>query len=143
AYSCTGTPGAVLMRSDGRIASLLAMGADAITALVHRTIGSQRLIAAVPDDRVPGSQVSAGPSLKIGEKTPRDLIDLKGQPIEFRNSQGLSTLLLFWNPACGYCSAMLDDLKTWEANRRPHDPRLLLLSARSVEENEATGLRCR
>jgi hypothetical protein len=95
-------------------------------------------IAAVPDDRVPGSQVSAGPSLKIGEKTHDDL---KGQPIEFRNSQGLSRLLLFWNPACGNCSAMLGDLKTWGANRPPHHPRLLLISAHSVEENEAMGLR--
>src|SRR5262249_2781099 len=51
AYSFAGTPGAVLVRPDGIIASPLAMGADAITALVHRTIGSQRLIAAVPDSR--------------------------------------------------------------------------------------------
>jgi hypothetical protein len=31
--------------------------------------------------------------------------------MKFRNSQGLSRLLLFWNPACGY-AAMLGDLKT-------------------------------
>ena len=47
AYSCHGTPGALLVWSDGLIASTLVQGAHAITALVNRTVGAQRSIAAV------------------------------------------------------------------------------------------------
>jgi peroxiredoxin len=142
AYSCSGTPGALLVRPDGFIASPLAMGPDAITALVNRTIGGQRLIAAVPDGRSPPTQFLAKPPLKIGEKPPRlGLSDLNGQSIDFGNSEGSATLLLFWNPACGFCDAMLEELRTWEANRRPDAPRLLLVSAGASEENAAMGLR--
>ena len=141
AYQAHGTPCAVLIQTDGKIGSALAMGADPITALVNRTIGSQRLIAAVPE-RAPVPQSLAKQPLKIGEKPPRlRLSDLKGQSIDFGNSEGKSTLLLFWNPACGFCSAMLDDLRTWEASRRPDAPRLLVVSDGSIQENVSMGLR--
>ena len=91
AYSCAGTPGAVLVRPDGLVASPIAMGADAITALVNRTVGAQRRIAAVPELRPRAPQPVSLQPLKIGEKPPRlGLPDLEGQPIEFGNSQSLS-----------------------------------------------------
>jgi hypothetical protein len=48
--------------------------------------------------------------------------------------------VLFWNPACGYCQSMLDDLKAWETSRSAMSPRLLVVSAGSVEANRAMGL---
>jgi hypothetical protein len=50
-------------------------------------------------------------------------------------------LLLFWNPDCGFCQQMLDDLKAWEASPSPGAPKLLVVSTGSVENNRAMNLR--
>ena len=51
--------------------------------------------------------------------------------------------MLFWNPACGFCQNMLSDLKAWEARRSDQSPRLLVISAGTVDANRAMGLRSR
>jgi thiol-disulfide isomerase/thioredoxin len=54
---------------------------------------------------------------------------------------GKKTLLLFWNPSCGFCQQMLADLKAWEAEPPQGAPTLLVVSTGSVEVNQALGLR--
>jgi len=82
-------------------------------------------------------------ALRIGEKAPPlPLFDLEGRPVEFSIANRRSTLLVFWNPACGFCSAMLDDIRSWEAWLASDGTRLLLVSTGSVEENLAMGLHC-
>jgi len=49
--------------------------------------------------------------------------------------------VLFWNPGCGFCRQMLDDLKAWEANPPAGAPKLLVVSTGTVDENRALGLR--
>jgi len=49
--------------------------------------------------------------------------------------------VLFWNPGCGFCQQMLPDLKAWEANPPPGAPQLLIVSAGTVEANQALELR--
>src|SRR5919206_34249 len=41
AYQVAGTPGAVIVNPNGTVGSPLALGADAIRALVARTVGTQ------------------------------------------------------------------------------------------------------
>jgi protein-disulfide isomerase len=120
------------------------MGADAITALVARALnGTQPSRAPAAEIRLPTPPVSATRVLSIGEKAPRlPLSDLQGRPVELASTNGSSTLLVFWNPACGFCNAMLDDIKAWEAGAAPDSTRLLLVSTGSVEENLAMGLQC-
>jgi protein-disulfide isomerase len=60
-----------------------------------------------------------------------DLADFRGHP----------TAVLFWNPGCGFCHRMLDDLKAWEAKPPKGSPRLLVVSTGTVEANQAMGLR--
>ncbi len=50
-------------------------------------------------------------------------------------------LVLFWDPGCGFCQRMLDDLKAWEANTPKEAPRLLVVSTGSMESNRSLGLR--
>ena len=71
------------------------------------------------------------------------LPDLAGTAVSLDDFRGDATLMLFWNPRCGFCRQMLPDLHTWEAQSRPGAPKLLLISTGAVEENRALGLRSR
>jgi thioredoxin-like negative regulator of GroEL len=51
------------------------------------------------------------------------------------------TLVLFWNPGCGFCGQMLEDLKTWERQLPAGAPQLLVVSTGAVETNRQMGLR--
>src|SRR5439155_17527063 len=56
--------------------------------------------------------------------------------------RGRATVILFWNPGCGFCQRMLPDLKAWEANPPAGAPQLLVVATGgTVDENRALGLR--
>jgi thiol-disulfide isomerase/thioredoxin len=69
------------------------------------------------------------------------LKSLDGQTITFEAFRGRPTLLLFWNPGCGFCQNMLDDLKAWEANPAAELPQLLVIASGTPESNRAMNLR--
>jgi peroxiredoxin len=82
------------------------------------------------------------PALPIGAPAPPlTLPDLDAPRVNLRDFQGRPTLLLFWNPGCGFCQRMIDDLKAWETHPPQGAPRLLLVSTGTVEANQALGLR--
>jgi len=54
--------------------------------------------------------------------------------------RGERTVVLFWNPRCGYCKRMLDDLRAWEVNPPDGAPKLLVVSQGDHEANRAMGL---
>lgn len=149
AYAEGGTPSAVIVRPDGRIGSSLAAGADAIRALLARTIGQPAEAASAPESTVPAAQSGNGPTAAPPPSAPTTgqpappvkLPDLKGRTINLAGYRGRRTLVLFWNPACGFCQQMLEDLKAWEADPPEEAPKLLVVSTGSVEANEALGLR--
>jgi len=162
AYKCFGTPGAVLGRPDGQIASVLSQGADPIRALVASALGlpallnvpsgnalnGNALLMAAPTNGI-GSVPAANPSqsgqaaiARARSRAPDfSLPDLSGRTLSLANFWGSKTLLLFWNPGCGFCQRMLEDLKAWEANPPTGAPKLLVVSTGSAEENRALGLR--
>jgi thiol-disulfide isomerase/thioredoxin len=61
--------------------------------------------------------------------------------VDLQDFGGEETLVLFWNPGCGFCEQMLPDLKEWEASAQEGAPKLLVVSAGSEEANEGMGLR--
>jgi peroxiredoxin len=82
------------------------------------------------------------PTPKIGDPAPAlTLPDLSGKTINLSDFRGRNTLVLFWNPGCGFCQQMLDDLKAWESSRPKGAPQLLIVSTGTVEVNQAMGLR--
>jgi peroxiredoxin len=153
AYREEGTPSAVVVRPDGTIGSPLAAGPEAIRALVARTLQGPEATAAAPAPAAPsagsgGSGNGSGPTPtpragpKMGEPAPvLRLPDLRGRTVNLTGYRGSKTLVLFWNPGCGFCQQMLDDLKAWEAGPPNGAPKLLVVSAGTVEENEGMGLR--
>jgi thiol-disulfide isomerase/thioredoxin len=129
-YQAWGTPAAVLVAPDGTMASYVAQGGDAIRALIGLLMAQRPL---------PGQDTKA---IAMGDLAP----DLKfqslwGEGIALSDLGERETLLLFWNPRCGFCSQMLPDLKVWEAEASPDAPQLLVISTGSASENRAMGLR--
>jgi thiol-disulfide isomerase/thioredoxin len=142
AYQGTGTPGAILIDGQGGIASAVVAGADAITALVARATESAPPAPVVPVVQVPAAapRPAPPPSLPVGADAPHvELRDLAGEPLAL-TTDDRDTLLVFWNPGCGFCQRMLDDIRAFEQSPPEGAPRLLLISSGSVEDNEAMGL---
>jgi len=121
ALKVSGTPSGVLVR-DGKIDSPVAAGADQIRKLVT--------MATLP------------PAAKKGDPVPAlHLNNLNGEPVDLSSFRGRRRLILFWSPTCGFCNAMLDDVKTWERDRPVDSPDLVIISSGTVEENRKQGFR--
>lgn len=150
AYRVSGTPSAVLIAPDGRIASQVAGGADQIRTLVDtvarhdwRAVAPAQVAGAAPEAGCGcGGQGHGAPEstgLPIGAQAPAVVgRSLDGVQVTL---VGQLTLVLFWNPNCGFCRRMLNDLKAWEDEADPRDPRLVLISTGTPEANRALGLR--
>lgn len=140
-YLVGGTPSAVLVNGDGTIGSSPAAGADAIRALLARTVGSPApLPMAVPPPQNGSNGATA--SIGLGDPAPSvELPDLTGKKIKLARFRGSETVLVFWNPGCGFCQQMLDDLKAWEATRPKSAPKIVVVSSGTAETNRAMGLR--
>ena len=65
---------------------------------------------------------------------------MSGRSVELEDFRGQETLVLFWNPGCGFCQQMLPDLKEWEENAPGGAPKLLVVSAGTEEANKEMGL---
>ena len=152
AYQAEGTPSAVIVNPDGTIGSSVAAGPDGIRALVARQVGTLFPASAPPAASLPaaagnGSGDAAAvapppPARRIGTRAPRlKLPDLGGRTINLAGMRGSKILVLFWDPGCGFCSQMLDELKAWEADPPAGAPKLLVVSTGTVDENRAMGLR--
>jgi methylamine dehydrogenase accessory protein MauD len=138
AYQVKGTPSAVVVSTEGIIASPLAQDADEVETLVaHAVEGNAHLLSFGPyaeDEDEP-----EGP--KVGELAPEfRLPDLAGNEVSLEDFRGRETLILFWSPDCGFCQEMLPELKEWEAAPQESAPRVLVVSDGTVEDNEAQGL---
>ena len=152
AYRADGTPAALVVQPDGTVGSSLALGPDQIRNLVSRTVGTPTLLpmaAPTPTDHN-GAGNGAAPALptgseRIGLPAPAvNLADLGGKTVNLSSSyRGRETLVLFWNPDCGFCSQMLDELKAWESSRPKGTPEIVVISTGDAEVNKAMGLRSR
>ena len=124
-YQANGTPSAVLITGDGQIASYLAFGSGEIEQLVERALAG--------DEREEG--------LPIGTPAPElDLRDLQGEPVSLTDPDS-DTLLLFWNPGCGYCQSILPMLLAWEQEAHDGAPRLVVVSSGDTGETAEDGFR--
>jgi peroxiredoxin len=159
-YRVKGTPSAVLVGSNGAIASPVAEGADAIRALVERTghlIPVPSSMAASPlrqpnsngDARCPdcGQQYHRGngyaiPPANIGVPAPAvSLPDLNGNVVDLAEFRGFPTVAVFWQPSCHFCQELLPELRAWENSRPEGVVRLLVISNGTLEENSRLGFR--
>ena len=151
AYMTYGTPTAVLVRPDGTIGSAVAAGADQIRTLVQQAregkvpVPKPRLAVlprpAQPQRPSANAQASRGVA-SIGKDAPVvELSNLDGEPVKLADFAGHPTAVLFWNPGCGFCQRMVDDLKAWEADKPEGAPNLLVVSTGEAEQNREQGLK--
>jgi thiol-disulfide isomerase/thioredoxin len=147
-YEVSGTPSAVLISPDGKIVSPVAGGAEGIRGLLSYAVGERAQLPMQPyQPQIEGQPCpncgkvhAAAPTMpaarEIGEPAPEvKLADLEGRTVELKDFRGHQTLVLFWNPGCGFCQQMLPEIKQWEENRPEGAPKLLFVSAGSEEAN--------
>jgi len=158
-YEVRGTPSAVLIAPDGKVATPVAGGAESIKALLSYAVGERAQLPMQPQQ--PQAQGQPCPNCgkvhpnghaatqqaeligsKVGEPAPEvRLADLKGAEVSLQDDfGGQESLVLFWNPGCGFCQQMLPDLKEWESNAPEGAPKLVVVSAGSEEANREMEL---
>jgi thiol-disulfide isomerase/thioredoxin/uncharacterized membrane protein YphA (DoxX/SURF4 family) len=147
-YQVRGTPSAVLISADGTIASPVAGGDEGIRGLLSYAVGERPQLPMQPHQHQAEGQPcpncgkvhAAAPTMpaarEIGEPAPEvKLADLEGTTVELKDFKGQQTLVLFWNPGCGFCQQMLPEIKQWEENRPEGTPKLLFVSTGTEEAN--------
>jgi thiol-disulfide isomerase/thioredoxin len=152
-FEVRGTPSAVLVSPDGKVASPVAGGAEGIRGLLSYAVGERAQLPMQPQQPQAQGQPcpncgkvhAAAPTMpaahEIGEEAPEvKLPDLEGKIVELADFRGQDTLVLFWNPGCGFCQQMLPDLKEWESDAPEDAPRLVVVAAGSEEANKEMGL---
>jgi peroxiredoxin/uncharacterized membrane protein YphA (DoxX/SURF4 family) len=132
-YGAKWTPTAVLVNSEGRIASQIAAGDGAIRNLIERIKGAddEELLFVPPSD-YNGS---------LGYEIPEfELEDIAGKTVSPKDIIGKPTLITYWSQGCGWCQRMLDDLRDWDKTKGQDAPNLLVVSSGDAEKHKDMGL---
>ena len=130
------TPTALLVRSDGAIASRLAAGDRAIRMLVDRIRGAD---IASHNAFIAVSSNGARPP-RIGQPVPEFSLPSTNGIIDSFGLRGRRTLAVFWSSSCSHCVEMMEELKEWEMVREAEDPALLVFADDSRESLRSLGL---
>lgn len=125
AYQAGGTPSAVLIAADGTLASYVAVGADRINQLLNRALAGA------------GENQESTPP--VGSPAPEITVPLLGGGSVNIGRLRQQTLVLFWNPGCGFCSSMRDDLLEWERHPPTRAPQLFIISSGDETSVQAEG----
>ena len=145
----TAVPSGVLISTDGRLISGLAVGPDRIrevAAIYARTAAPAA--AGSPNGRAngaaPAPRSGQASALPIGSPAPAiELNALAGRKTRLNALGRQPTLLLFFDAAATLCQDIVFDLKGWEAKPPPGAPRLVVIAAGDVRAIRALGLRSR
>jgi thiol-disulfide isomerase/thioredoxin/uncharacterized membrane protein YphA (DoxX/SURF4 family) len=130
------TPTAVLVNTDGLIASRLAPG----DALIKDLIDAIKEKVDNLDYVENGRGMSPG-ELKIGDELPEfKLPDTKGENVTDKLIRGKKTLALFWGLDCPHCQRMLPEIKAWE-KVPANGVQLVIFSSGDAEKNRALDMR--
>jgi peroxiredoxin len=137
AYQVRGTPSAVLVRPNLTIGSAVAAGADAIRGLVATVTTAPAIPVPMANG---GGARPAAPDL-VGKPAPdTTLRTLDGEEVALASQIDGPTALVFWNPGCGFCQRMLDDLKALEGNQPDGAPRIVVISGGDADRNRQQGI---
>jgi thiol-disulfide isomerase/thioredoxin len=122
-FRANGTPSAVLLSPDGTVASWVASGSEWIEQIVAQAVGG-------------GDEGG----LPVGTEAPAlALPSLEGETVPLDSLRGRDAVLLFWNPDCGFCREMRDDVLAWEASSNGIHPRLVVVSSGDAASTRAEG----
>ena len=129
------TPTALVVNSEGIIASRPAVGDAAIRELIEKIKS---------DEKTAEYFVLAngnGNLQHIGENVPEfSLPDLNGNEITAKKFQNRKTLIAFWSMTCPHCQNMMEELKDWEKTKDADAPDLVVFSDGETEAHQKLGL---
>jgi peroxiredoxin len=141
-FARMGTPVAYLLDERGRIAKPVAVGAREVPELAKEAAGRGRRLATerpLTESRIEREGLKAGVAAP-----PFELPDLAGRLISLQEQRGRPVLLVFSDPECGPCDALLPDLAHFECRHRDSGLAVLMISRGGAEENrtkaEAAGV---
>ena len=143
AFGIEATPAMVLVTPDGRIGSRTAVGPNEIEELMNHIRSRPGLskVARSTYPTEPQSHRANGPVGERGREVPNvALPNLSGDIIDLHRFRGRPFALVFWNPNCSHCNAMLSDLKTWEELNHNNQASLVLISSGSPAQIRQLGL---
>jgi peroxiredoxin len=133
-YGAKWTPAAVVVRSDGKIASPVSYGDEDIRALVSRAVSPvdaprKRELEIMGNGNKPQVIIGTPQALRdLGKPAPKfSLPDIEGKMINAADLLGRDTLMIFWDPRCPYCQGMSEDIINWEANPPNGAPELMFV----------------
>jgi peroxiredoxin len=143
AYKANGTPTGYLIDAEGKIASELAAGAEALLALANGEPQPSTINPRPSDDRASrfanGSLVRSKiprNGLKAGTPAPLfRLPRLDGGELALEDLRGSRVLLVFSDPHCGPCDALAPQLEQW--HRDHPDIRVVMISRGEPKENRS------
>lgn len=152
AYKSTGTPSGYLIDAEGRIASGLALGADAVLALADGAPGQddpteltfdalrQKEAAATKKARDAGLAVRTSTlkrdGLSAGTRAPDfTLPDLQGQQRELAEFRNKRVLLVFSDPDCGPCDKLARELAQLHEAHSDNNLQIVMVSRGDPREN--------
>ena len=141
-FTRMGTPVAYLLDEKGRVARPVAVGAREVPELAEHAAGGRRRLAS---ERPLSDSLIEREGLKAGAPAPTfELPDLSGGTVSLAGYRGRRVLLVFSDPECGPCDALLPELARLDRDRGTDGLDLLLVSRGGVGENrrkaEAAGV---
>ena len=111
AYDILGTPGAVVVGTDGRIAGRPSHAPDAVRSLHDSLVATMTGAGPTHQHLHEIGQRPAAPGDAVPEV---NLLAEDGSEISLDEAVGEEAVLVFWRVDCGFCQRMLDDLRVLE-----------------------------
>jgi peroxiredoxin len=125
AFGATATPAMVRVEINGTIQEQVALGPQAIQQLVSSIALEAGVELSGPEKPSPKNQTK----LSLGDPLPDVILKRPdGTDVSLSSFVGRRLVLLFWNPKCGYCQAMLPQLAAFENGLNDAKAELLIVS---------------
>jgi peroxiredoxin len=132
-FARMGTPVAYLLDEKGRVAKPVAVGARDVPELAGEAAGGRRRLASerpLAESRLEREGLRAGTLAP-----PFELPDLVGREVSLAEHRGRRVLLVFSDPECGPCDALLPDLARLERDHRADGLAFVVVSRGEPAEN--------
>ena len=116
AYGVQGTPAAVVIGADGRVAGPVAHAVDGVRNL-HATM--LQAMSGGPADATPDAHVHAiepRPVLPGDEIPQMPVLTEQGDEALLEDALGPEAVVLFWRTDCGFCQQILADVKSLQSS---------------------------
>lgn len=142
AYGGGGTPSAIALTADGIVSSELGGGPDGVRAVLNGIMADR--VANLWHKATGESLPVFTPGLEVGAVVPDIVVpDPAGTGAPLRDLvKGRTTMLLFWSATCGFCDAILEQVREYDESwAHAKDRQMIFICSGSEEANQALNLR--